>query len=73
MKSTWQLSTHHRDYLAGGNEICLHIHKRGQANPREEERERRKSLNISVTFSRFSVKAWRYIVCEGRQVYDIVC
>lgn len=47
--------------------------KRGQANYREEERESRKSLNISVTFSRFAVKAWRYIVCEGRQVYDIVC
>lgn len=69
----WQLSTHHRDYLAGGNEICLHIHERGQANSREEKRERRKSLNISATFSGFAVKAWRYIVCEGRQVYYIAC
>jgi len=46
--------------------------KRGQANYREEERESRKSLNISVTFSRFAVKAWRYTVYGGRQVYDIV-
>lgn len=42
MRSVEQLSTHHRDYLAGGNEICLHIHKRGQANSREEEIEKEK-------------------------------
>lgn len=47
--------------------------KRGQANYRKKERENRKSLNISVTFSRFAAKAWRYIICEDRQVYDIVC